>query len=648
MARVNQSKLQSNANSKQKKSNKSKTKPMKVHPFRKRLKLSTDRADALLKKIKFEKNKIEEELKAFDKNLQENDSVINRLKEAKEIYAYNIDYTTWPWDGASNIPGIVIPTAVDATRANIQRAQAVDPPARAVNETDTDTANQKEIYIQNELRYNIPNNRPIILSWLQSAILHGVGWLKHFDRITQKTKRSKRQFDSLDEFSQRHNADEFPELAQQLENGESINIVENEKVFDYEHIIEWIDPENILVSKYAKDINKTTVLEKIQITPEELIEQGFDNIEDMFNTDEEIDKIETSQERLEIIQAELFFDVKGKGQREKILAVVSLDKDVILLTEKHPNDNDHSIYIPTFVQPYIGNFWRQGFYDKLRAVHSTHKEIVDVILNSAYISFIPSFKAKRDGSFDPTIQDWFPGVTWFLDNLDDVVQWDIRPSQINFSEWADRMQQFGFEISGVSPYNQGTPLSSGESGEKIKTLLAAGGIRLEEMIISINEGFNELYFQILEFAKKRKRILNQIRPEFQGNVEIFDEGNEKYKSALEAENTNPDAIFQRNITVRELMVADPSVQQNPQAITDLSKQILRTAGAGWEARVDQIFPSPEELQEQQVQIQLEAMRRFQQEQLQQQAESVSQEIGPEATQEVVDEFQGGEQPPIGL
>jgi hypothetical protein len=648
MARVNQTKLQSKANSKQSKSNKNKTKPMKVQPFRKKLTLSTEQAEKLLKKIKFEKDKIEKELKAFDQNLQENDSVINRLKEGKEIYSYNIDYTTWPWDGASNLPGIIIPTAVDATRANIQRAQSVDPPSRAVNEKNTDIANLKEIYIQDELRYQIPNNKQVILSWLHSSILHGVGWIKHFDRITKKRKRARRKFDNLDDFESRHDRNKFPDLAAKLEDGESISVIESEEVFDYEHIIEWVDPENMLISKYTKDINNSTVLEKIQLTPEELIEQGFDNIDLMFNTDEEISRIETLEEKFEVIQAELFFDIKGNGRREKILAVVSLDKEAILLTERHPNDNGHSIYIPTFIQPYLGNFWRQGFYDKLRAVHQTHKEIVDVILNSAYISFIPSFKAKRNGSFDPTIQDWFPGVTWFLDNLDDVVQWDIRPSQINFSEWADRTQQFGFEISGVSPYNQGTPLSSGESGEKIKTLLAAGGIRLEEMIISINEGFNELYFQILETAKKRNPIFNQIRPDFEGDVSVFDEGNEKYKSALEAENTNPDAIFQRNITVRELMVQDPSVAQSPQHITEFSKQILRTAGAGWESKVNQVIPTPEEIQEQQIQIQMEAMKRLEQERLQQEAEQISKDIGPEAKQEVMDEFQGGEEPPIGL
>ena len=597
MSRVNQSRNQSKAAVKDKQELRKKIQPKEIHPYRTRLKLSPEVTDRLVKYVIKKKEEIIEEMQSVTAGLETDDSINTRLKNGRKTYENKVDATDWPYPDASNIPGGIIPSSVDGMRANIMKAVKIDPPVTGINEPDEEKAKQKEKFIYNELRFNMPNSYQELSSWVHYSLLHGVGFIKHYDKIVFKDREIRTTYKNLEDYKRKYKVGDYPDLVKRLKQGESVRVVEKVKnlIPDYEHVIEWVDPTNMVVSPKAKDIEKCFIGEYAEYNAEEIVEEDFENIDDLFEKTSEFKDLELSDEEFKTIQCELSFDYNGDGKRERLFVVVEYDKEILLLAEKQPYGR--SLYIPMFIQNYQGNFWRLGLYDKLFAIHQTDKEIIDIILNSAYITYIPSFKALNTGSFDPTTQDWYPGVVWYLDNLDDVVQWDIRPSQQPFSEWHDRMKQEAYERAGISPYTQGSPMSAGESGRKVLALLSAGGVRIEEVVANINTALNKLYFQILELANQRITkpiVLEDRRGATEINPEIFENGNERYISTLDANNFNPDAVIERNLLVINTLLNSPFAQ-NIEGLIPAFEKFLRSAGVGWDNLVDEILPSQEDM-----------------------------------------------------
>jgi len=605
MARVRQTKLQKATEVK-------KTKTVK--PYHIRLKLSAEQSEKIVKKVIHEYNGILQEKKAATAGLQVNDAVDFRFKEAQKIYDGKVDYTDFPFEDCSNVAGIIIPAAVDGARAQILRAFAINPPFKVQNEIEPDIAQKKEQLLQVIIRDRIPGAGTEFSAWFQNALLKGVGILKHYEKKIENKQITKKSYTNIEDFVKVHDIEKYPDIVERLLAGETVSLMESSPEVEYDgSIIEWVASENFLIRKKEKNTNTADFVgEIIEYTAEKLLEQDFDNINELIS-DEERDDAFVSNTVFKTVHCEVKIDLKGNGEKEKLFAVVEIEKEKLLLVERC--DKNYSIYIPMFVSPYQGNFWRRGFYDKLISVHDTHKNIIDIILNSAYISFIPSFKANKKGSFDPQEQSWYPGVVWWLDAMDDVVQWDIRPSRMPFSEWADRMEKYGYELTGISPYTQGTPVSSQESGRKIQTLLAAGGIRIEENVIYIKEALNELARQIVDRLKDKQREIVFIEGEPTDiDPAIFSGSKNAYISTFDIANMNPDAILERNLLVLNTESKNPLVANNLDAIRELHIPFLKAAGMGWEDRIEKILPSPEELLKKQTEIQKQALKELYMEQ----------------------------------
>lgn len=642
---------QKSTTTKQNKEDLKKITPRTVSPYKKRLKLKPEVAEKLIKKICHERERIEKKMNSATPGLHESDAVSYRLKKADKLYKQKVDFTEWPFKDASNIPGIIIPASVDSMRGSVARALKVDPLAMPVGELNTDISVKKQKYIETQIRTKIPNALEMIKAAVHDGLLRGAGFVKRYDVIEIEGKRSNKTYKGkkgLEEFIRNHSAEDHPDIVYRLTEGEEITLKEIEESEGKTQKIEWVNPENMLIDPDVVDINNADFIGEIaEYTAEQIVEQDFDNIEQLFDGD--LSEIELDDKPLEVIHCEVMFDYKGDGKRRKMLCSLAKEPEVLLLAEEHPNDNGHSIYIPFFSTQYAGNFWRDGFFDKLKAVHYTHKEVVDIVLNSSYITMVPAFKAKKNGNFDPTIQDWYPGVVWWLDNMDDVLPMQMNSPQVQFDRWADKLQQYGYELSGQSPYTQGAPVHSGESGEKIKTLLAAGGIRTEEVIENINKGINELFFQILESAKNNT-LNEKIQIEGQEvliDPDIFSEGNDRYISTLDIASVNPDMILQRTMLVLEQASSNPLIQQslNPDKVSEIAKKFLRSVGFGWEELVDDLIMSPEELQEREIAMRAAAMQQMQEQQIAQQASQLAEGLDEQDLAEVMASVEGqGGQP----
>lgn len=590
-----------------------KLEPETIRPYSVRLDLTGESAYDIAERVLAEAAAIDEELSQNTTGgLETADNVRHTQKTAKQVYAYKVEWTDWPFKDCANIPGLIVPTAQDATRANIFLAMQ-EGFAKSVDESNMEESDIKVKYLDNRRR-EIPKYKENTMSWTHDGILTGMGFLKHYDVYYSRESRGRVTYTDEKKFKKKYGKKtkkEYGDLYKKLQTTGKISVIETTPEEGYEERVEFVPCENMLVHNYVKDINKAHFVgEKVDYTPQQIIDEDFDSsaIADLFSTEElgDIDKLSSSGKMLNTIHAEIITEYEEEGKkpvREKIFVVVEKNDRALLLAEKFPYHHGHSMYIPLSISPYVGEFWRHGLYQKLRSVHITHKQVVDLILNAGYITYIPSFKARKTGSFDPTIQDWYPGVVWWLQNLDDVVQWDIRPSQQNFSEWADRMQQYGFEISGVSPYNQGVPLSSGESGKKIQTLLAAGGLRMKEMIAVLNEALNELIWQMLELARQRmdegfKIDLNG--KEVDVDPEIFYKNNNKFISILDSDVADPALRLQKALKVLEIEQENPMVANSPERMRMIHKSVLRAIGGEWMDKADEILPTTEELQREQM------------------------------------------------
>jgi len=605
--------------------------PTQVLPFTVKLDLEPNVVDRLIQKVVYETQSIESEMGQDNRSLQENDSVNYRFDTASRIYAYKVKYTNSPFPGAYNIPGIVVPTAVDGLRAGIVKSFKTDPPFQAVQEPNTEIAIAKEKWAQHHLRFGIRNSKENIISWLHTAILKGTSCIWYYERKINRIKRERVKYNSVEQFVSRHPAsEENMKYIEKLQRGKKVTLVETVDKSQWEDVIEWFDPKTLRVHDVEKDLNNASFVGRIvKYTLEEFLDQDFDNI-DLVVSDDDIKNMYKQDKEIETVHAVLDFiteDISGinqkskkkkKFKKQKIFVVVDRETETLLYAIKYPEDNDHCWYIPMFIGPFEGYFWRQGFYDKLKGIHMTHKETLDLILNAAKITYIPSFKAKKTGGFDPLIQDWYPGVVWWLDKYDDVVQWDIRPSSMPLERILPLLQQYSYEGSGISPYNQGSPTSSGESGKKIGLLLQAGSLRTEEITEHMRESFNELVFQMFDRAKKRIHDKQQIfinQEVIDIEPEIFSLGsNNAYMSTLDFQNSDPEVIHKRDIEVLQIESANPQVINNPDANRALHAQYLRSARYGWENRVNDVLPTKEQLRQKQVDITKDAIIQLMEEQ----------------------------------
>jgi len=582
-----------------------------------KLKLTPEQKKEIAELIEKHVIQIEKERKETEKTFG---CITTQWQEADDYYHYVVEDTDFPFEGCSNMPGIIIPMSVDSGRANIMKALELNPPYIISGETDSDKKIKQELWLQNAVRNDVKGFKTDMASILTSAFLKGTGVQRLGLKKEQYSYIEFEKFfgkEDLKDFKSKYSdlsEREKTKYIQMLKNDEVVVIASRVTKQYWVKEAPWIPNDKFLIHKDAKDpADEDFVGEIISYTPAELKEKKvsgeFEGVDEVFEKSG-IKDDDSSDETFEVISCVLKKDLDGDGYQEKNVFVMERKTKTILQSSYYLWPDNKSYYINYHIQPWCGRFFRQGFYHKLKATHEENKELHDLVINSGYITLVPSFKARTGNDFDPTRQKWYPGVVWWLERLDDVVQFEVRPSQLNFAGYEQLSLAYSREISGLSPYYSGTgQFGQRESGEKIKTLLSAGGVRLNEYLLHLNEGLTKLAEGLLFLGKLELQSgIKEIRGQKIKADDLEISPDVTYVAPLSSDALNPEAVFEKNARISDYLLSKPVIAENPFAVREILHEFIVSARGVWTEKVNKLIPTEEELKELAKQAQRERKR----------------------------------------
>lgn len=229
------------------------------------------------------------------------------------------------------------------------------------------------------------------------------------------------------------------------------------------------------------------------------------------------------------------------------------------------------------------------------------------MINSRTITHVPSFKAKMSAksSFDPSRREFRfrPGVTFYMTDVNDVMQFDIRPvdlsgSQENILFFMQLVDMVTGSSSGLS--GQANPIDPRAPARKQQELLRQSNNRIDDYVQALLPVFSQivqfmidLYYQyaperIKYFAKDKDG--NLIEKEME-RTKLF---NPHCKFRINGSSVfmNADQEFDRALEIDTLVNSRPITAQNPRILAASWERVLMASRIQDEKS---LMPSAEEL-----------------------------------------------------
>lgn len=282
-------------------------------------------------------------------------------------------------------------------------------------------------------------------------------------------------------------------------------------------------------------------------------------------------------------------DLDGDGIKEKYLLYYHWKTRKILRIERYPIRKGASTYFPLRIIKRDDRFFGMSLIEDIADLSLEIDILHRMRINSRTITHVPSFKAVSAAKdrFDPTRPQYRfqPGVTFWLNNIDDVKQFDIRPVDLSGSI---EEENFLFQIvnlvtgsdSGMS--GASNPLDPRAPAHKQQELLRQSSNRIDDYVESLLKPFSDignfmlnLYYQygedrlkyyvegqdgqLLEREIERSKLFNP-------NVIFQVNGTSVFM--------NPDEEFSRYQEVAQLLMQFPLTAQDPQVQMEAIGRLL--------------------------------------------------------------------------
>lgn len=278
----------------------------------------------------------------------------------------------------------------------------------------------------------------------------------------------------------------------------------------------------------------------------------------------------------------------------------------LLRFECYPYLHNRCKYIPWRFKKRPNRFNGQSIYDQLgdinEEIDTQHNQRID----SRTITTVPSFLYVDSFEYDPTRrnQRFYPGVRFKVNNMNQVKQFDIKQTDMGQSMQEEQNLMYLAELrTGASSLRSGREASRDPRApaKKIQLQLAQSDIRVDDHMRELRIGSAEVGLQILElyyqfagdtitFFKQdpdtQKFIKTQIQRQKLRARDLF------LEVARTSVNDNPDQLFQRELTLYQLLANEPLIGQNLMRRREL---IVRVLTAMRERNIYKIIPTVDQL-----------------------------------------------------
>ena len=315
-------------------------------------------------------------------------------------------------------------------------------------------------------------------------------------------------------------------------------------------------------------------------------------------------------EDLQLYDGILRYDLNDDGENERYAVTFDDASDTLLAFWDYPYEHAKDCFVPLRFKKRPKRFLGVSIPGQLEDIN----EEVDIQhnqrINSRTITTVPTFKAQMSlkGQFDPSRKDmrFKPGQVYWLSKPEALDQ--FKMNETDFSQ-SDREEQNSFQIAdnvtGASQLRSGreSRLDPRAPALKVQTLLQQSNIRLDDGMEELagdsmrNEGFNGIGYQVMELYRQFGDDEDFKFPQTIQAREMDDQGrmttgkiemSELDHSKLETEkmkimmsktsvSQNPDAQFQKEYLIYQILQNEPLVGGNQQARRQMVSDLLASA-----------------------------------------------------------------------
>ncbi len=289
------------------------------------------------------------------------------------------------------------------------------------------------------------------------------------------------------------------------------------------------------------------------------------------------------------------YDLNNDGIEERYLVSYSYDAKAVIRIERYPFLK--SCYIPFYIKKRPQRFLGIGFPYMLQdlndEINTQHNQRID----SRSITNVPSFKALESArnKFNPDRKDmrFRPGVVFWLDRMQDVEQFQIRPTDMGESiQEENNLMRFGELYTGATQLSGGREVSFDprSSGKKVQTLLGQSSMRIDDYIFNFSMGLVELanfilslYYQFgtneIDFGKKDTNGQREVLSNKQIAKKVLKSNKGYVKVNCQSVMQNSDMQLQKQMAMYQTFMksGDPIIIGDDQQRYEMISSILSLA-----------------------------------------------------------------------
>jgi len=492
---------------------------------------------------------------------------------------------------------------------------------------DVDVAKRKEQHLDYALNVEMKaRERLDTLTWEMLVLNTGVAylpWLREMDRIRDEETYDGQRLEDMERFDQRYpNADEdFPEITKKLRAGKKItlNVEYNEALHDapdVQHIPlrKWIVRDTAQPHQLHRERFVGHAFDLRWADVKEQISQGYyDDVTAQLQTTVDAEGLRTTRLDAEdqpytLVTGIVRWKRPGQTRERRFLVDFHQQSRTIARILYYPYWHNRVNYIPFYLQRSRRYIYGVSLLQKIESsqdeVNATH----NVTLDAVSFGSLPMFKARKTAihDFNPMRDGMFPGKTFFLDNPQDVEQFQVQVSSaLAVLAGLEQSATRHAELSSGATQNLSGLESSADPqapGNKTAILVQQSLIRVGKYLATYGASLSELAYQAeqlyYQFSPKGRifRAMGEkgvpafptiSRQELRLRADYYPHGS---TAAL-----NPDQEKRDTIEALGLLLKNPDIMQAPLKRWAAFETALDVMGSGWEKKKHLLLPSSEEM-----------------------------------------------------
>lgn len=385
---------------------------------------------------------------------------ITAIKRQREDRGWDEDWDRWEdmyfgllpskEIGRANVSVPIASEIVDTAWAVIDKGVwSIQPPLQVMprESMDVEVAKRKEQHLDYAMTVEMKaRERLDTMTWEMLVLSTGVcylPWLREMDRIRDEEVYDGQKLADMTRFNERYpKADEdFPEITAKLRKGKQVTLtVEYDEPLhdapDPQHIPlrDWIVRDTAQAHKLHRErfVGHCFTLRYADIT--EQIDRGYyddvaDKLQFSYDADNnKIPRLDVEDKEHEIITGVVRWKRHGHSRERRYLVDFHQESRTITRILYYPYWHNRPNYIPFYLQRSRRYIYGISLIQKIESSQDTVNASQSLLLDAIGFAGLPMFKARKTAmhDFNPMRDGMFPGKTFYLDNPQDVDQFQLQ------------------------------------------------------------------------------------------------------------------------------------------------------------------------------------------------------------------------------